>query len=141
MTTREDIVAEARRWLGTPFGHQGRVLGEIVDCGGIIVMTARRFDLDGGYVDPIGYPREPHIDWMERLLDRYADRVPIRSKRPGDIITFAFARNIHHIGILTEQNLVLHAWNRGPGSTVIETRLRGPFAVAMRSVYKFRGID
>jgi len=141
MTTREDIVAEARRWLGTPFRHQGRVLGEAVDCGGIIVCLARRFGLDQGYLDPPGYPPQPHTDFMERLLDSYADPVPVKSRRPADIITFAFGRNIHHLGILTEENRILHAWNRGPGSTVVETRLSGPFVEAMRRVYKFRGLD
>lgn len=140
MTKRADIVTEARRWLGTPFKHQGRVLGEGVDCGGIIVMVARRFGLDQGYVDPPGYPAQPHSRFMEELLDRYADSVPPSHRQAGDVVTFAFSRNIHHIGILVEKDRVIHAWNDGRGC-VIESRLNGPFLTAMRRVYTFRGLD
>lgn len=141
MTTRVDIVDEARRWLGTPFRHQGRVLGEAVDCGGIIVMVARRFGLDQGYSDPVGYPAQPHTDFVERLLDQYAVSIRPADRQPADIATFAFAGKIHHVGILTDRNNVLHAWNRGPGSVVVETGLAGPFLRAMRRCYKFRGLD
>lgn len=140
MTTRAEIVTEARRWLGTPFKHQGRVMGEGVDCGGVVVMLARRFGLDQDYTDPVGYPSQPHNDYMERLLDRYT--IPVRpvERRAADILTFSFGRHLHHIGILSAPDRVIHAWNDGQGC-VIESRLTGSFAHGMRRVYKFRGLD
>ena len=142
MTTRADIVAEARRWLGTPFKHQARVCGEGVDCGGIVVMIARVFDFDGGYRDPVAYPAQPHTDFMERLLDRYADPVsPVANRQPGDIVTFAFSDNLHHVALLVERDRILHAWNRGNNPKVVETGLTGIFYDAMRRVYKFRGVE
>lgn len=141
MTTRAEIVTEARRWLGTPFKHQARVLGEGVDCGGVIVMVARRFGLDQDYTDPVGYPAQPHSDFMERLLDRYTEPVRPEERRAGDIVTLAFGRRLHHLGILSARNRIIHAWNGGPGSCVIETRLTGSFLTGMRRVYKFRGLD
>ena len=36
MTTRLEVAAEARRWLATPFAHQGRTRGLGCDCGGLV---------------------------------------------------------------------------------------------------------
>jgi NlpC/P60 family putative phage cell wall peptidase len=36
MTTREQIVAAARGWLGTPYHHQASVKGVGCDCLGLI---------------------------------------------------------------------------------------------------------
>jgi hypothetical protein len=41
----EALVAEARRWLGTPFRHQGRIRGEGVDCIGLVLEPARALGL------------------------------------------------------------------------------------------------
>ena len=38
--TGQDVVAEARRWLGTPWRHQARLRGVGVDCGGLVVCVA-----------------------------------------------------------------------------------------------------
>lgn len=34
--TRAAIVAEARRWLGTPYRHQASVIGAGADCLGLV---------------------------------------------------------------------------------------------------------
>ena len=36
-TTRTDVVAAAREWLGTPFHHQARLRGVGVDCVGLVI--------------------------------------------------------------------------------------------------------
>ena len=34
--TRQEVVREAREWLGTPFHHQAREKGVGTDCGGLV---------------------------------------------------------------------------------------------------------
>ena len=36
MISTEDIVAEARRWIGTPYCHQASTLGAGADCLGLV---------------------------------------------------------------------------------------------------------
>ena len=45
MITKEDVVREAKTWLGTPFHHQGRLKGVGVDCAGVIVCVAKELKL------------------------------------------------------------------------------------------------
>ena len=40
VTTSDEVVREARTWVGVPFRHQGRSRSG-VDCGGIIVVVLR----------------------------------------------------------------------------------------------------
>jgi cell wall-associated NlpC family hydrolase len=44
MNTRDDIVRQARTWIGTPFHHQARLKSKGCDCLGLIV----------GVVDELG---------------------------------------------------------------------------------------
>lgn len=141
MTTRADIVTEARRWLGTPFHHQGRQRGVGVDCAGLVVMTARSFGLESGYKDPLNYAPEPHDGLMRQVLDAHMDRIEPGQRRLADVVWLAFARDPHHLGILTEDGMILHAWNHGPNPRVVEHGLRGPFLDALRRVYRFRGLE
>ncbi len=141
MATRAQIVTEARRWLGTPFKHQGRIIGEGVDCVGVLIAIAYRFDYAGGYEDPCDYPAQPHTDYMERMLNHYLEPVRRVDRQPADILTFAFKRNLQHVAILVEPDRILHAWNRGKNAIVDESRLTGKYIDAMRRCYKFRGLE
>lgn len=42
MVTREQIVTEAREWLGTPWRHQRRSKGVAADCAGLVVGVGMR---------------------------------------------------------------------------------------------------
>jgi cell wall-associated NlpC family hydrolase len=33
------VIDEARAWIDTPFGHQGRILGHRIDCAGLIARV------------------------------------------------------------------------------------------------------
>ncbi len=41
MPSREDVYIEARRWVDTPFHHQGRRRQQSCDCLGLIIGVAR----------------------------------------------------------------------------------------------------
>ena len=38
--TVDDVVKEARTWIGTPFVHQGRTKGLACDCLGLMIGVA-----------------------------------------------------------------------------------------------------
>jgi cell wall-associated NlpC family hydrolase len=53
--TTDDIIAAARRAVGTPFRHQGRTPGVALDCAGLALYVAAENGVDT--IDHEGYPR------------------------------------------------------------------------------------
>ncbi len=112
------IVAEARRWIGTPFKHQGRDSFGI-DCIGLCVMSLRA---SGMVVDDItDYPRDPYDGKMERVLRDYLGP-PVEELQVGDIVVIAFpvvARHLAIVGDYIHGGLsLIQSWNGGAGRVV-----------------------
>lgn len=137
MTTRQQIVAEARSWIGTPFGWHRRAKGHRVDCGGLLIMVGRAT----GCKDLDDYPRyrpESLSRVIETLLRERFDRVS-GPPLPGDILHMAGERGLNlHTGIVTEVDhrgmMVVHAYM---GVGVVEQRL--PYPVI--NAYRYRGLE
>jgi NlpC/P60 family putative phage cell wall peptidase len=89
MTTRGEIVAAARSWLGTPYHHQASVKGVGCDCLGLIRGLWRDFVGQEPEAMP-AYTR----DWGDVIGSELAaarrNLVPIAPAivRPGDILVF-----------------------------------------------------
>jgi cell wall-associated NlpC family hydrolase len=104
------VAAEARKWIGTPWLHQGRNEHGI-DCVGLVVVVARALgvsDYDFG-----NYSRNPD-GW--RLLPHFAaggaTRIDPKDARKGDMLVFRYYRYPCHVGILVEDTpepRVVHA--------------------------------
>jgi NlpC/P60 family putative phage cell wall peptidase len=107
------IVAEARRWIGTPYHHQADIMGLGVDCAMILV----RIFCDLGLVPPFD-PRPYSTDWhLHRSEERYLGDVlryaaKVDDPQPGDIALFKFGRCLSHSGIIesiTPEIIMIHA--------------------------------
>ena len=140
MATRQDVVNEARSWVGTKFGHQGRIKGEWVDCAGVIAGVAKKTGLtDFDVIDYGPLPVPPH---MEKILDSVFDRVPAGQEKPGDVF---WMRDPHeggkprHCGILSERGTIIHADNKFGFCS--EHRLDDRHRGAIVRWYRFRGIE
>lgn len=59
MFTREEVIAEARGWLGTPWHHQASLKGVGCDCIGFIRGVAQPFV--GEIAIPLDYPETWHL--------------------------------------------------------------------------------
>lgn len=57
MISRDDVVAKARDWLGTPYSHQGRVKGHRVDCMGLVVGICDEYGIS--HNAPTAYVADP----------------------------------------------------------------------------------
>lgn len=112
MSWRDDVVAEARSWLGTPYHHRARVKGAGTDCGMILIAVFSQVGLIEDFE-----PEEYSQEWMlhrseERYLEhieKYAKKVE-REPLAGDIVLFRFGRCISHGAIVTEWPRVVHAY-------------------------------
>ena len=64
---RARVVAEARRWIGTPYQHLGDVHGVGVDCAMLLI----RIFTDTGLIQPMD-PRPYSHQWhLHRSEERY----------------------------------------------------------------------
>jgi len=107
---RQRVIAEARKWLGTPWHHNARVLGAGVDCAQLLVAVYHAAglipDIDAGEYAP---------DWAlhrseERFLamvSKYA--VPVDEGVPGDVVMYRVGRAFSHGGIVVDERTIIHA--------------------------------
>jgi NlpC/P60 family putative phage cell wall peptidase len=99
---RHRVVAEARRWIGTPYHNCADLRGIGVDCGMLIV----RVFVDCGLCDPFD-PRPYPPDWhLHRSDERYLGFVFDRCRevdqaQPGDVMVFRYGRCYSHGAIVT----------------------------------------
>ena len=137
--TREEIVAEAREWLGTPWQHQGQTKGVRADCAGLIIGVGKNC---GGFniVDPtvttddpflkqfIGYGRDPIPKKMLRALNFLMVRVD--EPNLGDVCFFYMDGEPRHLGIVSRRpsdNIyVIHGFNAPNMMRVVESRIVSP---------------
>lgn len=98
------IVAEARRWVGTPFMHQGRRLGVGVDCGGLIYCIGERLGIP--IVDVRNYCRQPDGS-LKHVLEAQCTRV--KQPEGGDILLMAPHTLPQHIALLSFDSTLIHA--------------------------------
>ncbi len=121
---RAAIVAEARRWIATPYHNCADVRGAGIDCGMLLV----RVFVDLGLMPPVD-PRPYASDWhLHRGEERYLGHLQkhfVEANTPdaGDVIVFRYGRCYSHGGIVTlAQPLTLvHAY--WPTRMVLEEEL------------------
>ena len=97
MVSRNNVVAEARSWIGTRWIHQGRDRNGI-DCIGLVVVVRRALGI--GDYDVAGYPRVPDGTFLSHFVRAGGVRVPILEIRPADLLLFRVARAPCHVGIV-----------------------------------------
>lgn len=142
MTARPEIVAAARRWIGTPYRHQASVRGAGADCLGLV---------RGVWRDVLGAEPEPvpsyTMDWSEpqgeeRLwaaAGRHLSRKPRGALACGDVILFRMRAGsvAKHLGIVSATGAspaFVHAYS---GHGVIESPLSAPWARRIVAQFEF----
>lgn len=136
------IVAEARRWIGTPYVHQCAACGAGTDCLGLLRGVWRA--LFGP--EPETVPTYTQ-DWAEpcgreELLaaaERWLRRKPLGAAAPGDVLLFRMreGRVAKHLGIAAQigaEASFVHAYT---GHGVIESALSAPWARRIAVRFEF----
>jgi NlpC/P60 family putative phage cell wall peptidase len=123
--SRAEILAEARRWIGTPYQHQASVAGAGCDCLGLLRGVWRAV-----------YGREPEApppytpDWAEiagaetlhAAALRHLVEIDKSTARPGDVLLFRpdIKGPAKHCAVLTTPNHIIHAyWGRAVCETAL----------------------
>nr|WP_256515442.1 NlpC/P60 family protein [Alsobacter ponti] len=131
-------MAEARRWIGTPYRHAASLRGVGCDCLGLARGVWRA--LHGAEPEP---PPPYAPDWAEAggtealrdALARWLATLPPDAAEPGDVLLFRFRAGApaKHLGVMSAPGRMIHAQE---GASVAET----PFGVWRRrlvGVFRF----
>ncbi|GLQ38701.1 peptidase [Rhizobium albus] len=141
--TRQLIIDEARRWLGTPYRHQGSSLGIGCDCLGLVRGVWRAV-----YGCEPEAPGPYAADWAdgnqgERLLEA-AERhcgagFGLAAAQPGDLIALRWrpGQPARHIGILSGPDHFIHAYEQ---ASVVQSALVPSWRRRVAAAYRFPGI-
>ncbi|WP_417601396.1 peptidase [Pararhodobacter oceanensis] len=142
MAASDRAVAEARRWIGTPYRHQASMQGAGCDCLGLLRGVWRAL-----------YGAEPAVippysaDWAETggdeaLWQALAQHLPPAegALAAGQILLFRMraGRMAKHIGICSDTSQTprfIHAYS---GHGVVESPLSPPWARRIAARFEFK---
>ncbi|MEM6636088.1 MAG: peptidase [Pseudomonadota bacterium] len=126
-----DAVAEARRWIGTPYRHQASALHHGTDCLGLLRGVWRA--LYGVEPEPVPpYTR----DWSEvggaedlwQAALRHLEAID-RPEAPGDVLLFRMREGsvAKHLGLMAEVGPMASFVHAYSGHGVLESPLSAPW--------------
>ena len=138
----QTMIDEARKWIGTPFVHQGRTKGQACDCLGLVIAVAKaagysdvNFDVTGRYGQTV-IPKN-----MAAGMSKYMDKLPVEDAKPGDWYWIAYdGRDPTHLAMLTERGTIIHARpSKGLKSNrVAEQRFNDQLVSRARCVWRMK---
>jgi NlpC/P60 family putative phage cell wall peptidase len=147
VTTCAEVAAEARRWLATPFAHQGRTKGLGCDCGGLVGGVAMAL----GIIPPTwwttvfdpqfgGYGRQPAHGTLQLVCESFMARVD--EPEVGDVLLMRFAAEPQHLAIAVDYRwgglAIVHALESE--GRVIEHRLAPLWRSRIVQAYRMPGV-
>lgn len=136
----ETIVAEARRWIGTPYRHQAAMRGAGADCLGLVRGVWRAV-----YGNEVADIPPYSADWrvgggeLEAAAGLYFDRAGPQPVA-GDVLLFRLARHrpARHCGIMVAPGRFVHAQEH---VGVVEMALSESWARRLAGVFRFPQIS
>lgn len=132
----ETVVAAARRYLGVPFHHAGRVQAGL-DCAGLIIRVGKDLGLLPPGWDFTRYGREPDGSTMRALCDDLLVSAPAGEERTGDVLLFRIRVHPQHLAIRTDRGMI-HA--HSSARRVVETGIDPLWQQRLLAAYRFPGI-
>ena len=145
MITGEEIVTEARSWIGTPWKHAQALKGVGCDCIGLVGGVAANVGItDDWYTDASrafkGYGRMPEAAKIAAGCERWMTPVAFHALQLGDILVMRFEKEAQHFGILSQLHprYMIHAYAQA--RRVGENRIDEAWSQRIIAVYRFKGV-
>lgn len=138
MITRQQIVDEARTYLGTKHHHCGRLKGVGIDCIGLLTGVAKHFGITSH--DLKGYSRYPDGVTLLRELRKCLNEIPKEFATTGDVLIFWMDRQDRpcHAGILTSPDTIIHTYTLV--KEVVEHRLDDYWRTRIAGAFRYPGV-
>lgn len=149
--TPEQIVAQARTWLGTKYHHQGRLKKSTrgpggVDCLGLVIGVIDELGMQDGngkalvHADEFNYSMYPERGRLVGSISKHLRHVPVEQMRVGDLLLFRTFKDPQHVGLLTKYpggDLGMVHCNSSAGK-VVEQPLSMTWIRMLTHVYRFK---
>lgn len=132
---RSAVVAEALTWLGTPYHHQGRLKGVGVDCIGLVIGVCHALKLTD--YDITGYSKRPDGS-LKQTMATQLNVIQREHAKPGDILLFAFGSVPVHVGLLIDQDTLIHAYS--PNKKVVQNSLDARWRGLIAGAFHIPGV-
>lgn len=143
--TPEAVVAEARRWVGTPYRHQASLRGVGCDCLGLVRGVWRALlgpepeaapPYAAGWIGATG--AEPLLAACRRHL--VAAEAEDGASMPGDVLVFRWRPGLpaKHCAVATGPDAMVHAH---AGAAIAEVALRPWWARHRVATFRFPGLS
>lgn len=137
MVAPASVVAQARRYLGVRFAHQGRSLAGM-DCAGLVVRVTADLGVPVG--DLAGYGRTPHGGRLQAHMD--AQGLPSTDAAPGMVALMRFESEPQHVAVIGDHPdglSIIHAL--ASSRQVVEHRLDPVWLSRIVAVYRIPGVE
>lgn len=149
MIRRIAIETAARKYIGTPFAHQGRRAQQALDCVGLVLCIGE----DLGLSDKFGVPflRKDYPDYAalptdtfvyDELRRRATERTPLDPMKNGDILAVRMPHFPCHAAIAVDRvglMYMIHAYNSPPRQCV-EHVISHAWKNRIVGVFEFPGV-
>ena len=124
----EQIIAEARAWIGTPYCHQASLRGVGCDCLGLLRGVWRAVYDAEPELTPAYAPDWAEASGEEKLAEaarRHMTEIASKDAAPGDVLLFRWRPHLpaKHAAVLTAPGRMIHAYD---GTAVCEVHF-APF--------------
>ncbi|MFA6280376.1 MAG: NlpC/P60 family protein [Bdellovibrionales bacterium] len=132
MTENKTMIAAARACLGTPFHHQGRVVGVGLDCIGLIVVAMQA--VGRPVRDRLDYGRRPDGTSLIAALEAHGMRRASAMIEAGDILLFRYDHQPQHVALATSGKTMIHAF--AVAGQVVETNIGDYWQRRLVGIYR-----
>lgn len=113
VTNRAAIIAEAKRWVGTPFLHQAAVKGVGCDCLGLVRGVWQTVSKASISLAPYAqnWAEKGGSEILHDGLLAHGVKIDPSQSRPGDVVLFRFRADYpcSHVGLIMPNAKLIHA--------------------------------
>lgn len=150
MTTRAQVVAEARQWIGTRYQHQAHQKGVATDCGGLVYGVGVKLGLFPQDVSQIpesssftGYARQAQNGSLMRACQLLLSEIPFDRAQAGDVFLMKFDGEPQHVGFLGDYPnggfSLIHSYANV--RKVIESRMDAQWRARIVATFALPGVE
>lgn len=136
LTDSEKIIESARKLLGTPYKHQGRLPGIALDCIGLPICIAKELGYE--YLDLTAYGRIPHKGLLDEMVAKQPCLYRVYDRQPGDLFLMKYVADPQHVAIFTGDSII-HCSSLT--DRVVEHRIDEETERQIVSTYRFKKPD
>lgn len=136
-----DVIAEARRWIGTPYHHQATLRGVGCDCLGLVRGIWRKVVGPEPIAMPNYSPAWDEVSKRDDMANLFAEHLAAADRAPiaGDVILFRMRPEAvaKHCGVMVSASTFVHSHT---GRGTVEIDLNDYWRGKLAGVFTFPGI-